>query len=327
MRQHMDFDDEIKDRLGFRTLKKVVDSRSGGCISEGEAYEVDDDRKVWVKKCVKANACQMVVGEFAGLQAIASTATVRVPQPIDTLFAPDASSAVIVMEHLPLDRLKSQEKLGEQLAQLHGHNEHLRQQDESNASRVGHYDNNADAPYVTSFGFETTTCCGSIAMNNEWVDDWESFFARNRLAEQMSLIQENYGDRQCLELWSGLQIVIPLFFKEFHEKGKQIRPSLLHGDLWSGNAAETDNGPAIFDPSAFFGHSEFDLAIGKIFGGFSRSFYNSYWGDKHQRTRAAEQRLDLYQLFHYLNHWNHFGAGYRERSVSLMKRLTDGKLK
>lgn len=323
----MDFEDEIKDRLGFRTFKKLVGSRSGGCISDGDAYEVEDGRMVWVKKCVKENACQMVNGEFAGLQAIASTTTVRVPQPIDTVFAPDASSAVIVMEYLPLERLKSQEKLGEQLAQLHGHNEHLRQQEESDASRVGNYDNNAEVPYVTSFGFEMTTCCGSIPMNNEWVDDWESFFARNRLAEQMSLIQENYGDRQCLELWSNLQIVMPVFFKEFHEKGKQIRPVLLHGDLWSGNAAETEKGPAIFDPSAFFGHSEYDLAIGKIFGGFDASFYRGFWGDKHHRTQAVEQRLQLYQLFHYLNHWNHFGSEYREKSVSLMQKLIDGKLK
>lgn len=325
----MDFnvEDEIKDRLGFRTFRKVADSQAGGCISDGEAYEADDDKKVWVKKCVKENACQMVCGELAGLRAIAATATVRVPQPIDTLFAPDASSAYIVMEYLSLDRLKSQEKLGEQLALLHEHNNQLRQQEEANASRIGNYDSNADEPYVTAFGFGETTCCGSIPMNNEWVDDWESFFARNRLAEQISLIQENYGDRQCIELWSNLQLVIPLYFKEFHERGKQIRPALLHGDLWFGNAAEAVDGPVIFDPSAFFGHAEYDLAIGQIFGGFNRTFYNAYCDRDSGLSLAAEQRLRLYQLFHYLNHWNHFGAAYRDKSVSLMTKLLEPKLK
>jgi fructosamine-3-kinase len=282
---------------------------------------VDNDQRVFVKKCSKENACQVVVGELAGLEAIMSTSSVRVPKPLCTVFAPDASAAVIVMEFLTLSRLKSHEQLGQQLSLLHGHNEIVRQEHDSSVSIIGKYANNEEEPFITSFGFDEMTCCGHIPMNNQWVDDWECFFARNRLSEQIALIEENYGDRECSELWSKLQLVIPQFFREFRDSEQPIRPALLHGDLWSGNAAESDGGPVIFDPSSFYGHSEYDLAIGLMFGGFNKSFYTGYFGHKRGLSVTQEQRMDLYQLFHYLNHWNHFGSGYREQTVSLMRKL------
>lgn len=317
----MDLDAEIQDKLGFRIFKKLTGSRAGGCINEGEAYDVDDEKKVFVKRCTKANACQLIAGEMESLETIEATSTVRVPHPLCTVYAPDASCAVIVLEYMSLSPLKSQQQLGEQLALLHAHNDKIRAENEASACRIGMYENNADSPYVTSFGFDVTTCCGSIPMNNDWMDDWESFFARNRLAEQMSLIEENYADRECTELWSKLQLHIPQFFKDFHESGPRVRPSLLHGDLWSGNAGESDGGPAVFDPAAFYGHSEFDLAIGKMFGGFNRSFYTAYYGHDRRLSVIAERRQELYQLFHDLNHWNHFGSGYRDQSLNLMRKL------
>lgn len=50
--------------------------------------------------------------------------------------------------------------------------------------------------------------------------------------------------------------------------GVQVRPSLIHGDLWVGNAGATKDGPAIFDPACFFGHHEMELAMMTLFGGF-----------------------------------------------------------
>lgn len=318
----MDFAVEIQDKLRFRKFKKIPGTQASGCVNEGEAYEVDDDQKVFVKKCDKENACQVVAGEFTSLEAITLTSTVRVPKPLCTVFSPDASSAVIVMEYLSLSRLKSHQQLGQQLSELHGHNEKVRQEHDVSASIIGKYLNNEDEPFVTSFGFDETTCCGHIPMNNQWVDDWESFFARNRLSEQIALIQENYGDRECSELWSKLQLVIPQFFREFRDTGQPITPALLHGDLWSGNAAEADSGAVIFDPASFYGHSEYDLAIGLMFGGFNKNFYDGYCDHKRGLSVTQHQRVELYQLFHYLNHWNHFGSGYREQSLSLMRKLS-----
>lgn len=112
------------------------------------------------------------------------------------------------------------------------------------------------------------------------------------------------------------QLKIPDLFRDL-----DIVPALLHGDLWGGNVAEDASGPVIFDPASFYGHSEYELAIAGMFGGFSGSFYAAYHS-RLPRAPGFERRLQLYQLFHYLNHWNHFGAGYRGSSLSIMKKLS-----
>lgn len=112
-----------------------------------------------------------------------------------------------------------------------------------------------------------------------------------------------------------LQLKIPQFFTDV-----EIVPALLHGDLWGGNVAECAEGPVIFDPASFYGHSEFELGIAGMFGGFSSSFYSAYH-DKIPQAPGFAKRKQLYQLFHYLNHWNHFGGGYRGSSIRIMKDL------
>lgn len=111
------------------------------------------------------------------------------------------------------------------------------------------------------------------------------------------------------------QLKIPDLFHDL-----DIVPALLHGDLWGGNVAEDSSGPIIFDPASFYGHSEYELAIAGMFGGFSGSFYSAYHS-KVPKAPDFEKRLKLYQLFHYLNHWNHFGSGYRGSSLSIMRNL------
>ena len=106
----------------------------------------------------------------------------------------------------------------------------------------------------------------------------------------------------------------------FFPRGLDIFPSLLHGDLWSGNVGQVGELPCVYDPASLYGHHEFDLAIGRMFGGFSREFYTAYHA-RIPRTEGADHRGELYQLFHYLNHWNHFGEGYRGESLAIMKKL------
>ena len=81
----------------------------------------------------------------------------------------------------------------------------------------------------------------------------------------------------------------------------KVKPALLHGDLWVGNTgAITGTGPIVFDPACFFGHSEYDLAIMSIFGGFSREFFEAY---HHLIPRAPgfENREKVYRLYHLFN--------------------------
>lgn len=111
------------------------------------------------------------------------------------------------------------------------------------------------------------------------------------------------------------QLKIPQFFKDV-----EIVPALLHGDLWGGNVSECAEGPVTFDPASFYGHSEYELGIAGMFGGFNSSFYSAYH-EKIPKAPGFAERNQLYQLFHYLNHWNHFGGGYRSSSLRIMKNL------
>ncbi|XP_037013659.2 ketosamine-3-kinase isoform X2 [Artibeus jamaicensis] len=262
-----------------------------------------------------AQAKRMFEGEMASLTAILETHTVKVPRPLKVLDAPGGGS-MLVMEHLDMKYLGSHAaKLGAQLADMHLQNEKLRETLQKEAGTVGRGGGQADRPFVEQFGFDVVTCCGYLPQVNDWQRDWVTFYAQQRIQPQMDMVEKGSGDREALELWSALQLKIPDLFL-----GLDIVPALLHGDLWGGNVAEDSSGPVIFDPASFYGHSEYELAIAGMFGGFSSSFYSAYH-NKIPKTPGFEKRQKLYQLFHYLNHWNHFGSGYRGSSLNIMRNL------
>nr|XP_058140949.1 ketosamine-3-kinase isoform X2 [Dasypus novemcinctus] len=260
-------------------------------------------------------ARRMFEGEMASLAAILKTHTVRAPQPIQVLDAPGGGS-VLVMEHLDMRYLSSHAaKLGAQLADLHLHNRKLGESLRKEESTVGRGGGQAERAFVDQFGFEVVTCCGYLPQVNDWQKDWVAFYAQQRIQPQMEMVEKASGDREARELWSALQLKIPELFRDL-----EIIPALLHGDLWGGNVAEDSSGPIVFDPASFYGHSEYELAIAGMFGGFRSSFYSAYHS-KIPRAPGFEKRLQLYQLFHYLNHWNHFGSGYRGSSLNIMRNL------
>ncbi|ELK12205.1 fructosamine-3-kinase isoform X1 [Pteropus medius] len=303
----------LRAELRTSTLR-AFGSPGAGCISEGHAYDTDSG-PVFVKVNRRTQARQMFEGEVASLQALRSTGTVRAPRPIKVIDLPGGGAA-FVMEHLKMRSLSSQaSKLGDQVAELHLHNQKLRDKLREQESTVGRRAEGAVPQHVAKFGFHTVTCCGFIPQVNEWQDDWPTFFTRHRLQAQLDLIEKDYADREARELWSQLQVKIPDLFC-----GLEIVPALLHGDLWSGNVAEDDSGPIIYDPASFYGHSEFELAIALMFGGFPRPFFTAYY-QKVPKAPGFDRRLLLYQLFNYLNHWNHFGQQYRGASLSTMRKL------
>ncbi|XP_045155836.1 fructosamine-3-kinase isoform X2 [Echinops telfairi] len=257
----------------------------------------------------------MFLGEMASLEAIRATGLVRAPQPIKVIDLPGGGAAFL-MEYLKMRSLSSQaSQLGEQIADLHLHNQKLGEKWKEEESTVGRRAEGAEPQYATKFGFHTVTCCGFIPQVNEWEEDWPAFFFRHRLQAQLDLIEKDYADREAQELWSQLQVKIPDLFC-----GLEIVPALLHGDLWSGNVAENDEGPIIYDPASFYGHSEFELAIASMFGGFPRAFFTAYHS-KIPKAPGFERRLQLYKLFNYLNHWNHFGQEYRSPTLGTMRKL------
>lgn len=301
-----EFAEILKSELGTKTLKDTGIS-GGGCISSGNTFDTDHGR-VFIKVNTKSGARTMFEGEYASLEAFYNANIVRVPKPIKIIDRP-GGGAMFAMEYLDMGRglSKYAATLGEQLGRLHLQNAEICKTQQKLENRITKGGKEFEG--VTKFGFHINTCCGYLEMNNSWKDDWPSFYA-DKIEMQMKRIDKDYGDRQAREKWHE---VLNKFSKYF--EGVDIQPALVHGDLWGGNVAENETGPVIFDPASFYGHSEYDLGISYLFGGFNSHFFSAY----HKvipKAPGFQGRKELYKLFHYLNHWNHFGTGYRGSSMS-----------
>lgn len=302
---------EIQDKLDTK-LFKPIGSFTSGCISKGilililtfkkqnlyflgVGYETDNGL-IFIKINKDEDALEMFNGEMSSLNKINETKTIRVPKPYFVVADPQSNGGGLVMEYLNVKSNLNWTKLGSDLADLHLFNSVLGKKKKKLESWIGNppvselpvdIDINMkkdvsfnisnevarNMEYVEQFGFEVTTCCGKIPQNNEWHDNWIEFYARNKLESQINLVIENYSDRMVIEYWSELQLKIDNFFTDIDV----IEPSLLHGDLWNGNIGQVDDIPVIFDPASFYGHAEYELAISKLFGGFSQNFYKAYF--------------------------------------------------
>ena len=146
------------------------------------------------------------------------------------------------------------------------------------------------------FGWQRDNYIGDTPQINSWRDDWATFFRECRIEPQLALAKRNGFDFSPGEIFQSVRSHRP-------------KPSLLHGDLWSGNAGFTADGPVIFDPAVYYGDREADLAMTELFGGFPSGFYSSYLKE-YPLDAGYEQRKHLYNLYHLLNHLNLFGGGY-----------------
>ena len=166
------------------------------------------------------------------------------------------------------------------------------------------------------FGFPQDNFIGTTQQPNAWNDSWIDFWREQRLGFQLRLAADNGYGSQLQSLGDKLLDALPAFFE-----GYTPQPSLLHGDLWSGNHAYTaDGAPTIFDPASYYGDCECDLAMSELFGGFPASFYTAYRAEW-PLHEGYETRRDLYNLYHVLNHANLFGGGYVLQTRDIMQRL------
>jgi fructosamine-3-kinase len=159
------------------------------------------------------------------------------------------------------------------------------------------------------FGWSRDNYIGATSQFNGWCDDWAEFWRTRRLQPQFDLARKRGYDIGQVDL-------SPLL--ENHEP----HPSLLHGDLWSGNAAFTKEGPVVFDPAVYYGDREADLAMTELFGGFPGEFYRAYQA-AYPLDAGYQLRKHLYNLYHLLNHLNLFGAGYLgqvKQTLGLLRR-------
>ncbi len=231
----------------------------------------------------------MFQSEAYGLQWIHETNTIKTPKVLacDTF----EDTAFLLMEFIeskpPLT--KDFKNLGLQLAELHK---------------------------CTSkdFGLHQDNFIGNLAQSNTQHKTWLDFYMHERLAPQLELAKQKHllTNGECPPIHKIEDSLKSLF--------TDIKPVLLHGDLWSGNYLISKDGtPYLIDPAVYYGHREVDIAMSKLFGGFDISFYNAYESN-FKRDENTSARIEIYQLYYLLVHLNLFGRSYHGSVVSFLKK-------
>ncbi|NEO89146.1 MAG: phosphotransferase [Moorea sp. SIO3G5] len=162
------------------------------------------------------------------------------------------------------------------------------------------------------FGWNQNNTIGSTPQVNQWMSDWVEFFVEYRLGYQFQLARRRSGH---FPKQNQLLAVVPKLLDH------QPQPSLVHGDLWGGNAAITMAGePVIFDPATYVGDREVDIAMTELFGGFPAAFYRGY-NEVWPLEQGYKRRKNLYNLYHILNHFNLFGSGYESQANRMIDQI------
>ncbi|TDR20593.1 fructosamine kinase family protein [Marinicella litoralis] len=155
-----------------------------------------------------------------------------------------------------------------------------------------------------SFGWHEDNFIGLNPQVNRTTDNWGEFYVHNRLAHQISLIKSPSLQQQFKQSLSKLENQLIALLNE-----NDPFPSLLHGDLWSGNVLFDEHHVWLVDPAIYCGDSEADLAMTELFGGFPAVFYQAY-AEAKPLSKHYPLKKTIYNLYHQLNHYNLFGSGY-----------------
>lgn len=240
-------------------------------------------------KLNSANKTGMYAAESAGLLALAATHTVRVPRVIAQ--GSINQHTFLVLEYFDLRGNGNSRLLGTQLAALH---------------RV----------HGKQFGWERDNTLGLTAQRNTWSSDWLTFWREYRLGFQLDLAARNGFSGALQEMGHRLMDNLADVLADH-----QPAPSLLHGDLWGGNHGFVEDGaPVLFDPAAYYGDREADIAMTELFGGFDQDFYAAYQ-TAYPLEAGYEKRKILYNLYHILNHCNMVSRSYVPQAEGMMRRL------
>ncbi len=244
------------------------------------------DQKYIIKHSTHIDAELIIRTEYQGLESLSQYG-----------FAPKLYGYLtmggipyIVMEYIddaPKNQ-QSQERFGRKLAKMH---------------QTTH----------PEYGLDYDNCIAGLSQSNVKTLDWSQFYVRHRLLPQYRLA-----------INQGLLPTAPSETKMIHRLNEwlppEMYPSLLHGDLWSGNyITHSDGDTYLIDPAISYGHSYVDIAMTKLFGGFSPAFYNAY----HEIIPAPPYQTkltEIYQLYYLLIHLNLFGRSYHTAVANITNR-------
>jgi len=292
--------DFLVDLLGSDYARVQFRPSGTGCINDTwEAY--GSGLQSLFLKTGPVSAHAMYECEVRGLEALRQCESIRVPQVLanPVLANPvsgspeQASTAVLVLEFIRLRSPSAADDvaIADGLAQLH-------------------------ALPGSAFGFDGDNFIGRTPQVNQYRDDWWTFWCECRLRPQWRLAQLKGMRSALLDRLEALIERIPAFFGEH-----QPQPVLLHGDLWSGNLALDENDRlCLFDPAVYYGDRETDIAMTRMFGALRPGVYARYHA-VHPESKGADTRRVLYDLYHWLNHFNLFGVTYLGQAENSVETL------
>jgi fructosamine-3-kinase len=261
---------------------------SGGSISAASVLTGKDGRCFFVKRS-RADDRPMFEAEAAGLQELARCSALRTPRAVSIADGPEG--CILVLEYLALGGLRDGSALGLGMAALH-------------------------ALTAEAFGWRMDNFIGRTPQPNAWSHDWPDFYRHQRLAHQRGLAENRGAGVSLLDAVARLEQETPRFFTGYDPK-----PSLLHGDLWSGNWGFLAHGvPAVFDPAVYFGDREADIAMMELFGHPGTDFLAAY-EERLPLDPGYPVRRELYNLYHMLNHFNLFGGSYAIQAERMARGL------
>ena len=280
---------QLESVTGHSLKNYNLTSVGGGSINT--AYQLTANNQSYFIKLNLPSLVAMFEAEALGLEEMRALKCIRIPEVI--CFGETEEHSFIVLEYIELGSLRGQasKRLGVQLAQLHHHVQ----------------------PF---FGWHIENTIGSTPQHNAQSHDWLNFWQQQRLAKQLMFARNNGFTGRIQERGQQLIAQLSVFFDNYSPE-----PALLHGDLWSGNAASDPQGnPVIFDPACYYGDRETDIAMTELFGGFGQDFYAAYQAE-YPLDSGYKTRKTLYNLYHILNHLNLFGGGYLSQSENMIEQL------
>lgn len=264
---------------------KRMQSISGGDINDAFGLTLSDGSSIFMKSNAMGNLAYFTA-EMQGLSAIAQTETIQTPHILGCGTDEERNCSFLLLEQIHAgSRVPDYwESLGHQLAELH---------------------RSSTEDFVTDgkYGFLEDNYIGAGKQINTVKDSWTTFFRDCRLEPQFHRAADYFSTEDLKRINRLLDHIGDILIEPEH-------PSLLHGDLWSGNVMAGEDGRAwLIDPAAYVGHAEADLAMTELFGGFAAKMYAAYQ-EVSPLQPGYEDRRDLYNLYHLLNHLNLFGGSY-----------------